>query len=59
MRVGVTLTVQTQLCDLSAFYLKDVMWVPANHRYNIYRLFIITPAAAVATRETYQYANDP
>lgn len=47
-----------QLCDVSAFYLKDVLWVPANHIFNIYRLLVITPVAAVATRETFQYARD-
>ncbi len=50
---------QVECVDLSAFYLKDVLWVPANHRFNIYRLLPITLVAAVATREMYQYARDP
>lgn len=44
--------------DLSAFYLKAVLWIPVESPLNMYRLFLLCFAPAVAIREIYQYAHD-
>ena len=45
--------------ELTAFFLKFILWVPAEHNLNIVRLLIWWAVAAPATRELYLYATDP
>lgn len=43
---------------LMSFFIKDVLWVPANHFLNFARLVVLIPVAAVVVRESHDYAND-
>eukprot|EP00742_Colponemidia_sp_Colp-10_P004316 GILJ01004605.1.p1 GENE.GILJ01004605.1~~GILJ01004605.1.p1 ORF type:complete len:445 (-),score=40.76 GILJ01004605.1:122-1408(-) len=45
--------------DLSAFFLKYVLYIPAPHYLNLVRLFIWVPFAVAGTREYYVYMSDP
>ena len=50
---------QVQAIELSAFYLKAVLWIPTESPLNLYRLLFLSPVCAVAAREIYQYGHDP
>ena len=47
------------LCELNAFYLKYLLWIPPAHPINIYRLFVFFLFTLPAIREVYQYLSDP
>eukprot|EP00696_Hemimastix_kukwesjijk_P020295 gnl/Hemi2/9864_TR3437_c0_g1_i1.p1 gnl/Hemi2/9864_TR3437_c0_g1~~gnl/Hemi2/9864_TR3437_c0_g1_i1.p1 ORF type:complete len:442 (+),score=111.01 gnl/Hemi2/9864_TR3437_c0_g1_i1:190-1515(+) len=46
------------LCDLNAFFLKYILWIPYTHEFNIYRMVLWTLIAAMAVRQYYDYLND-
>lgn len=46
-------------CELNAFYLKYLLWIPPAHPINIYRLFLFFFMTLPAVRELYQYMVDP
>ncbi|KAJ1513543.1 hypothetical protein HMI54_014859 [Coelomomyces lativittatus] len=46
------------LCELNAFYLKYILWVPPAHWLNTYRVFLYFLCGIPATREAYQYLSD-
>ena len=46
------------LCELNAFYLKYLLWIPPTHLYNQIRLAMHALIGAVAIREVYQYFSD-
>ncbi|XP_033106106.1 phosphatidylserine synthase 2-like isoform X1 [Anneissia japonica] len=48
-----------QIAELNTFYLKFVLWIPPPHFINWARMIMLSPAAAVAIRETFQYLEDP
>ena len=45
-------------CELNAFYLKYLMWIPPNHSLNIIRLCLYVAMGAVSFREGYQLLSD-
>lgn len=45
------------LVDLSNFYLKFILWVPANHSLLLYRVIFWAFLAIAATREYYEYIS--
>jgi phosphatidylserine synthase 2 len=45
------------LVDLSNFYLKFVLWIPANHWILLYRLLFWAIFAVACTREYYEYVQ--
>jgi phosphatidylserine synthase 2 len=45
--------------ELNCFYLKTLLWLPADHWLNIYRVVMLFFFALPATREAYQYLSDP
>ena len=53
------LLILNQGSDLTAFFLKFILWVPAEHSLNIVRLLLWWAVAAPATRELYLYCTDP
>lgn len=46
-------------CELNAFYLKYLLWIPPSNPLNIYRLILFFFMCLPATREAYQFLNDP
>jgi phosphatidylserine synthase 2 len=54
----IMLLVLNQGSELTAFFLKFILWVPAEHNLNIVRLLIWWAIAAPATRELYLYCTD-
>ena len=46
------------LCELNAFYLKYLMWIPPSHVINILRLCLYFLVGIVAVREAYQLMSD-
>jgi phosphatidylserine synthase 2 len=52
------LVVLQQGSEISAFFLKFILWVPAEHNLNIVRLLIWFLLALPASRELYMYAAD-
>lgn len=53
------LFVLTQGSELTAFFLKFILWVPAEHDLNIVRLLLWWLMAAPATRELYLFSSEP
>lgn len=54
------LAIWMMLCaDLNAFYLKTMLWIPAEHSFNVYRLLFAGCAAPVAVAEMNAYISDP
>lgn len=47
------------LCELNAFYLKFILWIPPEHPLNVYRLTLYFFCGVPAVREFYQYLHDP
>jgi len=45
--------------ELNCFYLKALLWIPANHWLNVYRVAMLSLFGLPATREAYQYLADP
>ncbi|KAL7753823.1 hypothetical protein RI367_000755 [Sorochytrium milnesiophthora] len=54
----IVLLVIILLAELNAFYLKFILWIPASHPLNVYRLLLIFFFAIPAVRELYQYITD-
>ncbi|CAK9303142.1 unnamed protein product [Gordionus sp. m RMFG-2023] len=48
-----------QMAELNTFYLKYVLWLKPTHYLNPARLMFFLLAGAVATREAFQYLDDP
>lgn len=46
-------------CELNAFYLKYLLWLPVNHYFNIWRLILFFLCSIPAVREAYQFVSDP
>eukprot|EP00842_Homolaphlyctis_polyrhiza_P006232 jgi/Hompol1/660/HPOL_004255-RA len=46
-------------CELNAFYLKYLLWIPISHPLNVYRLLFFFFMCMPAVREAYQYLSDP
>jgi phosphatidylserine synthase 2 len=46
-------------CELNAFYLKFLLWVPVPNYLNALRLFYYFLICLPAVREAYQYMVDP
>nr|KAJ3420307.1 hypothetical protein HK105_005836 [Polyrhizophydium stewartii] len=58
--VAVILLLALELqCELNAFYLKYLLWVPVSHMLNLYRLLFMFFMCLPAVREAYQYLTDP
>ena len=53
------LTRQFLVCEVDAFYLKYLLWIPPPHWINIARLCYYFFAGIPAVREFYQYVADP
>eukprot|EP00126_Sphaerothecum_destruens_P008570 Sdes_comp20265_c0_seq1m13752 len=47
------------IAELNAFYLKFVLWVPAEHKLNVYRLVFYVFSGSIALRELYEYICEP
>jgi phosphatidylserine synthase 2 len=47
------------MCELNAFYLKYLLWIPVSSRLNLWRLLYFFFISLPAVREAYQYINDP
>ena len=45
------------ICELNAFYLKAILWVPPNHVFNLYRLTLYSFMGSVSIREIYDYLD--
>ncbi|KAJ3052825.1 hypothetical protein HK097_005587 [Rhizophlyctis rosea] len=45
-------------CELNAFYLKFLLWLPPEHFLNIWRLILYFFMALPAVRELYQFISD-
>lgn len=56
--VVITVVTLFLMDELSAFYLKALLWIPTEHWINGMRVILHALAGAVATRETYQYFTD-
>ncbi|KAH6565406.1 hypothetical protein BASA60_009905 [Batrachochytrium salamandrivorans] len=46
-------------CELNAFYLKYLLWIPISHPINLVRLLFFFFMCLPAVREAYQYLTDP
>ncbi|KAK9728231.1 hypothetical protein K7432_001176 [Basidiobolus ranarum] len=46
------------MCELNAFYLKTLLWLPPEHYLNISRLLLFFLIATPAVREVYQFLMD-
>ncbi|KAJ3090084.1 hypothetical protein HK102_004705 [Quaeritorhiza haematococci] len=46
-------------CELNAFYLKYLLWIPPSHYLNVWRLILYFFMCIPAVREAYQYLTDP
>ncbi|KAI8600230.1 phosphatidyl serine synthase-domain-containing protein [Dissophora ornata] len=46
------------ICELNAFYLKSLLWLPPAHPINITRIFSYFMFGIPGVRETYQYLHD-
>jgi phosphatidylserine synthase 2 len=55
----ILIVVLETMCELNAFYLKYLLWIPISSRLNLWRLLYFFFIALPAVRETYQYINDP
>ncbi|KAJ3274985.1 hypothetical protein HDV01_001491 [Terramyces sp. JEL0728] len=47
------------MCELNAFYLKYLLWIPVSSRLNLWRLLFFFFMCLPAVREYYQYLVDP
>ncbi|KAF9115886.1 hypothetical protein BGX27_005952 [Mortierella sp. AM989] len=47
------------ICELNAFYLKSLLWIPPAHPINITRIFSYFMFGIPGVREAYQYLHDP
>jgi phosphatidylserine synthase 2 len=47
------------ICELNAFYLKYLLWIPVSSNLNVYRLLFMFLMCLPACRETYQFLTDP
>lgn len=45
-------------CELNAFYLKFLLWLPPSHFLNVWRLILFFLMGLPGTREFYQYLSD-
>ena len=55
--LAVVIFVATALqCEVNLFYLKYLLWIPADHWLNLVRLVIIVAVCAPAISEFYRYA---
>lgn len=52
------ITLET-LCELNAFYLKYLLWIPVSSKLNLWRLIYFFAICLPATREAYQFISDP
>ncbi|KAF9987844.1 hypothetical protein BGZ75_010393 [Mortierella antarctica] len=46
------------ICELNAFYLKSILWLPSAHPINIARIFAYFMFGIPGVREAYQYLHD-
>jgi phosphatidylserine synthase 2 len=46
-------------CEMNAFYLKYLLWIPVSSRINLYRLIFYFLLCLPAVREGYQFISDP
>ena len=51
--------VHMSVIDLTAFFLKYILWVPPPHYLNIGRLFMWVAIGSASLREWYQFVSDP
>eukprot|EP00003_Mantamonas_plastica_P023316 TRINITY_DN4179_c1_g1_i1.p1 TRINITY_DN4179_c1_g1~~TRINITY_DN4179_c1_g1_i1.p1 ORF type:complete len:488 (+),score=115.75 TRINITY_DN4179_c1_g1_i1:210-1466(+) len=47
------------LCDLNAFFLKSVLWVPSQNNLNLYRMLLWVSWGAPTLRQIYIFVTDP
>lgn len=47
------------ICELNAFYLKYLLWIPISSRLNLWRLLYFFFICLPGIRESYQYISDP
>ena len=47
------------VCELNAFYLKFLLWIPVHNYLNVLRLFYYFLICLPAVREAYQFMVDP
>lgn len=45
-------------CEINAFYLKYLLWIPPEHPLNVYRLIFYFFIGICGVREGYQYLSD-
>ncbi|KAJ3307183.1 hypothetical protein HDV03_002694 [Kappamyces sp. JEL0829] len=53
------LIVLETICELNAFYLKYLLWIPVSSRLNLWRLIYFFFICLPAVREGYQFISDP
>ncbi|KAG0216819.1 hypothetical protein BGX33_012039 [Mortierella sp. NVP41] len=46
------------ICELNAFYLKTLLWIPPAHSINVIRIFAFFMFGIPGVREAYQYFHD-
>ena len=54
----VVVCVLVLICELNAFYLKYLLWIPPEHPINTIRLVLMALFAAPALRELYRYGRE-
>ncbi|ORY00524.1 phosphatidyl serine synthase [Basidiobolus meristosporus CBS 931.73] len=54
----IVLMILALMCELNAFYLKTLLWLPPEHYLNVSRLLLFFFMATPAVRELYQYLMD-
>lgn len=55
----ISLIVLETICELNAFYLKYLLWIPVSSSLNLWRLIYFFLICLPATREAYQFISDP
>ncbi|KAI8869095.1 PSS-domain-containing protein [Ramicandelaber brevisporus] len=55
----IILVVGFLICELNAFYLKFLLWIPPEHPLVTYRLILMFLFGLPAVREFYDYLSDP
>ncbi|CAG0884763.1 unnamed protein product [Cyprideis torosa] len=54
-----SITLLFLITELNTFYLKFVLWIPADNNLNLIRMFCMLFWGAVGIREIFQYLDDP
>ncbi len=50
---------RSQVVELNAFFLKDLLWVPPESPLNVQRLLVWALIGAVAIRDYYHFMENP